>query len=479
MAIYHVTGATSTLLIEAGVVPDDANDGLDMFGLSVITTGSITWDAATRTMQNSVNWGGFFFGPIIAGKFVYVNWGGAAGGVNGLYEIEALNGTEDGLILKSVTGLATVNSSALSTSNGPWATFEKAATSRTASSGGDEYRICNANWFTGVECVYQRTAANFTWSATGTAANRVRVRAADGFGIPTTGRFTLRGSTAGGGSTPILTMVASAVYVTFEGILALGGDQGGGAPTIGFQASNSSVADVTFANCLADSVSSYGFTVSGSLSRIQFNRCISKNASVGFYLPGSGTGLMLSSCTAIGSSSHGFHVSSTVVSTIENCLAVANSGDGFNHSGAASGTQFIDCLAYGNTGDGFDISAGTNSRLAYCSAVSNGGWGYNFPATDSKIGAFIRNHSYGNVSGHVGTSSTANTYFENLLASVADPLFVSTVPGSLNLKVKGASPLLVAGSTVSVGQSATQYRSVGGAVGSSSSSSSGLRNRFN
>jgi hypothetical protein len=465
MAIYFVSAGTDTP--GAVSIPNNANDGLCPVGLAALSIGP-SYVAATRKITD-VGFNGVVGPNSLSGCLVRINWGGATGGVDGLYEVEANDPSDSSITLKAATGLATVNSTALTFSDGPWATFAyMASATPLASAGGDEHRVIRANWLNGTEFTYRGTTANFTWGNNGTAANRVRVLSADPTGKPSLSTAKLGGSTTSGGANPILTTPGSLVYVAFIRLEFVGGNAGGGAPTTGVT-TGASNADILFKACVARNVSSHGFSIASSASRVNCVDCWAYSCGgSGFVHSATGNFHVFSGCCSWSNTSHGFSVvTGTGHFTMDDCVAFANTGDGFNHGSSVTAGVFSQCLSAFNTGDGFEFSSGSATRVVYCSSCNNGGWGYNSssPLSSGKIAFFPNNHSFGNTSGHVGPAGTDATYLTNLLVSTGDPRFTSTIAGALDLNPSIGSPLLNSGYSRKLGQASDTARNIGGTQG--------------
>jgi hypothetical protein len=478
MAIYFVSAASST----PGAVstPNNGNDGLCPIGIAAQST-SPSYNTSTRTITDP-GFGNILGDNSIAGCLVYINWGGATGGVNGLYEVESNNLGLQTVVLKPATGLATVNTTALTFSDGPWATLTyMASATPIASAGGDDHRIVRTNWEDGTELVYRGTTANFTWGNNGTAANRIRVASADFTGKPSLFPVKLGGSTSSGGATPILTLPGSLVYVTFILLEFVGGSGGGGAPTTGVT-TGASNADITFRACVARNVSSHGFSITSSASRVNCVDCWAYSCGgSGFAHSATGNSHLFSGCCSWGNTANGFSVTGVGLFTMDDCVAFANTGDGYNLNASVTAGVFSQCMAAFNTGDGFEFASGSATRIVYCSSSNNGGWGFNAtsPISSGRIGSFPNNHAFGNSSGAVGPAGSEATYLTNILISTGDPRFTSTVTGALDLNPTTGSPLLNSGYNRRLGQSIDTPRNIGGTQGGGGASGfSPPRNRF-
>jgi hypothetical protein len=348
-----------------------------------------------------------------------------------------------------------------------------------AASGGDEHRIIRTAWDTGTELTYRGSTANFTWGNNGTTANRVRVLAADYTGKPSLSTAKIGGSTSSNGANPILTLPSSLIYVAFIRLEFVGGDGGGGAPTIG-AATGAANTDILFKACVARNVSSHGFSVTSSASRVYCVDCSAYSCGgSGFSHSATGNNHLFSGCSAWSNTGSGFSITNVGSFVADSCVAFANTTDGFNLNAAVTAGIFSQCLAAFNTGDGFEFASGASTRVAYCSSCNNGGWGYSAssPLSSGRIGAFPNNHSFGNTSGHVGPAGSDATYLTNILISTSNPLFTSTATGALNLTPLSGSPLLGGGFNRKMGQAIDAPRNVGGIQGSASGFTP-PRNRF-
>lgn len=352
--------------------PDDANDGLDIYGLQALQD-TAAYTPATRTLFDP----GFANAiPDLTGCWVAVSSG--TNWTKGLYQIESCDVSSGTLVFKAATGVNTTSTDIPTLSSGPLATISAALAlaPATPTSAYTSY-AANAAIRIGLALASGTIdiASTLQISVYGVAAYHNRVCPANPITgqIDTTAITSIRPSGSFTAGTPLVQLVTGTnpYYLEFSNI-TFNGTANGRQASHCFDA-NTGNGDVRFHDCRFTGGSGNGLRVVSQ--RVQVARCLfDSNLTHGIYTTSSANNsLRVFGCESHSNTSDGFNIESAGegASLIE-CVAHNNGRDGFAFASSNRSTNVHRCVAANNTQHGFNMGSGVDLCVRGCVSAGNG-----------------------------------------------------------------------------------------------------------